>query len=58
MDRNTNKVVNKLKEYWLEHDCTIGAEEILQHVPDVLDEIKNTPPTPSSPKVHKKRKNV
>lgn len=58
MDRNTGIIVNKLKEYWVENDCNIGAEEILKHVPSVLEELKNTPPTLGSPKVHKKRKNV
>ncbi|XP_054288691.1 CCA tRNA nucleotidyltransferase 1, mitochondrial isoform X2 [Macrosteles quadrilineatus] len=58
MDRNTNHIINKLKEFWVENDCAIDSEKILEHVPVVLEEIKNSPPNTSPKFNRKKKKNV
>ncbi|XP_046658683.1 CCA tRNA nucleotidyltransferase 1, mitochondrial [Homalodisca vitripennis] len=57
MDRNTARVINKLKEYWVDHDCALDDKQILEQVPAVLEEIKNTSP-PRSPNVQRKKKKV
>lgn len=56
--KNIDEILNKLKKIWCDHNCQITADELLNHVPDVLVELdeeqKNAPSTASKKK--KKRK--
>lgn len=45
-------VMNKLKEEWVKSHFTLNADELLAHLPKILDEIRD------SDKMHMKRQKV
>jgi hypothetical protein len=49
-----SRVIQDLKEIWVEKDFALGEEELLNHIPEILERVTRSPP--KSPKSSQKFK--